>query len=108
MNDQPPARSDAPDAAGEPLAAALTASDAPDQPEGAPEAAETAADAQEAAGAAGEPAGAPPDVAESDGTDVDDEDERSLGAPSLDAALEAVLLVTDQPIDVATLASLVR
>ena len=108
MNDQPPARSDAPDAAGEPLAAALTASDAPDQPEGAPEAAETAADAQEAAGAAGEPAGAPPDVAEPDGTDVDDEDERSLGAPSLDAALEAVLLVTDQPIDVATLASLVR
>ncbi|MBI1376182.1 MAG: SMC-Scp complex subunit ScpB [Frankiales bacterium] len=31
-----------------------------------------------------------------------------MGAPSLDAALEAVLLVTDQPLDVASLATLVR
>jgi segregation and condensation protein B len=31
-----------------------------------------------------------------------------LGAPTLDAALEAVLLVTDQPLDVASLAALVR
>ncbi len=43
-----------------------------------------------------------------DGTSEDDVLEATLGAPSLDAALEAVLLVTDQPIDVATLASLVR
>jgi segregation and condensation protein B len=45
---------------------------------------------------------------EEDGTSEDDVLEATLGAPSLDAALEAVLLVTDQPIDVATLASLVR
>ena len=52
---------------------------------------------------------APTDPEErADGTDVDDEAEATLGAPSLDAALEAVLLVTDQPVDVATLASLVR
>ena len=43
-----------------------------------------------------------------DGTSEDDVLEATLGAPSLDAALEAVLLVIDQPIDVATLASLVR
>ncbi len=43
-----------------------------------------------------------------DGTSEDDVLEASLGAPSLDAALEAVLLVTDLPIDVPTLASLVR
>ena len=43
-----------------------------------------------------------------DGTSEDDVLEATLGAPTLDAALEAVLLVTDQPIDVATLASLVR
>jgi segregation and condensation protein B len=45
---------------------------------------------------------------EPDGTDQDADDEPSLGAPTLDAALEAVLLVTDQPIDVASLATLVR
>jgi segregation and condensation protein B len=40
---------------------------------------------------------------------VDDDDlEPTLGAPSLAAALEAVLLVTDVPLDAATLASLVR
>jgi segregation and condensation protein B len=43
-----------------------------------------------------------------DGTAEDDVLEASLGAPTLGAALEAILLVTDQPIDVATLASLVR
>ena len=43
-----------------------------------------------------------------DGTSEDDVLEATLGAPTLDAALEAVLLVTDQPIDVASLASLVR
>ena len=47
-------------------------------------------------------------IGEEDGTSEDDVLEATLGAPSLDAALEAVLLVTDQPIDVATLASLVR
>ena len=45
---------------------------------------------------------------EEDGTSEDDVLEATLGAPTLEAALEAVLLVTDQPIDVATLASLVR
>jgi segregation and condensation protein B len=43
-----------------------------------------------------------------DGTAEDDVLESTLGAPSLAAALEAVLLVTDQPLDVATLAALVR
>ena len=45
---------------------------------------------------------------EADGTTEDDVLEATLGAPSLDAALEAVLLVPDQPLDVASLASLVR
>jgi segregation and condensation protein B len=67
--------------------------------------------------AAREPLGGAEDVREAseggsdepeDGTSEDDVLEATLGAPSLDAALEAVLLVTDQPIDVATLASLVR
>ena len=55
-----------------------------------------------------------PDVADDgggqalDGTSEDDVLESTLGAPSLSAALEAVLLVTDQPLDVATLAALVR
>ena len=48
------------------------------------------------------------DAAAADGTTEDDVLESTLGAPSLGAALEAVLLVTDQPLDVATLASLVR
>jgi segregation and condensation protein B len=43
-----------------------------------------------------------------DGTSEDDVLEATLGAPTLAAALEAVLLVTDQPIDVASLAALVR
>lgn len=45
---------------------------------------------------------------EADGTVEDDDEEPSLGAPSLDAALEAILLVTDQPLDVPSLAALVR
>jgi segregation and condensation protein B len=43
-----------------------------------------------------------------DGTSEDDVLEATLGAPTLEAALEAVLLVTDQPLDVASLAALVR
>ena len=43
-----------------------------------------------------------------DGTSEDDILEATLGAPSLSAALEAVLLVTDEPQDVTTLAALVR
>jgi segregation and condensation protein B len=43
-----------------------------------------------------------------DGTSEDDVLEATLGAPTLEAALEAVLLVTDQPIDAASLAALVR
>jgi segregation and condensation protein B len=45
---------------------------------------------------------------EPDGTTEDDVPEGTLGAPSLGAALEALLLVADQPIDVASLAALVR
>jgi segregation and condensation protein B len=47
-------------------------------------------------------------VAEPDGTQEDDVLEDGLGAPTLAAALEAVLLVTDEPLDVASLAALVR
>lgn len=72
-------------------------------PDRATRASEPVTAAEEAAAGAVEVRGEEPD-----GTDVDDEDEPSLGAPTLDAALEAVLLVTDQPIDVPTLASLVR
>jgi len=48
------------------------------------------------------------DVPEQDGTDETDIASDSLGAPTLEAALEALLLVTDEPLDVATLASVVR
>ncbi len=43
-----------------------------------------------------------------DGTDEDDQLTDGLGAPTLAAALEALLLVTDEPLDVPTLAALVR
>jgi len=43
-----------------------------------------------------------------DGTVDDADDEPGLGAPDLESALEALLLVTDEPIDVPTLASVVR
>ena len=86
------------------------ASEALDGPQAAQEPSEAREDAPTAEEAAAAPAADSGEGAaeELDGTDVDDEDEPSLGAPSLDAALEAVLLVTDQPIDVPTLASLVR
>lgn len=47
-------------------------------------------------------------VEEPDGTQEDDVLVDGLGAPTLAAALEAVLLVTDEPLDVASLAALVR
>jgi segregation and condensation protein B len=43
-----------------------------------------------------------------DGTDLDDEPDDALGAPTLAAGLEALLLVSDEPQDVATLAAAVR
>lgn len=66
----------------------------------APEDADSAAESpQGAAGVA---------VEEADGTQEDDVLSDGLGAPTLAAALEAVLLVTDEPLDVANLAALVR
>ncbi len=47
-------------------------------------------------------------VDEADGTDESDVLEDGLGAPTLAAALEALLLVTEQPMSAAELASLVR
>lgn len=41
-------------------------------------------------------------------TDVDEVEENPLGAPSLRAALEALLLVADEPLDTQTLAGLTR
>jgi segregation and condensation protein B len=99
-----------PDAAApDPTEAAQDALDGPVGPPASP-------DTLDAGGAADGPAAARHDGADSgargddeaDGTAEDDVLEATLGAPTLDAALEAVLLVTDQPIDVATLASLVR
>jgi segregation and condensation protein B len=68
----------------------------------APEEATAASDADTAAEALQEAPG------EADGTQEDDVLSDGLGAPTLGAALEAVLLVTDEPLDVATLAALVR
>ncbi len=104
---------DAADAAVADASAPRTAAqDVQDAPAGQPAAAEPpdAGDTAEGPGGASHgaaDAGAGID-AEADGTAEDDVLEATLGAPTLDAALEAVLLVTDQPIDVATLASLVR
>jgi len=67
----------------------------------------TTSDSRSGPSAPDAPQGGPEGI-EEDGTSEDDVLESTLGAPTLDAALEAVLLVTDQPIDVATLASLVR
>jgi len=61
-----------------------------------------------ASGARPEPAVEPSSDVVEDGTSEDDVLEATLGAPTLEAALEAVLLVTDQPIDAASLAALVR
>lgn len=72
-------------------------------PPAAPEATETVEGALEAQEA---PERDPLD--EPDGTQEDDILSDGLGAPSLGAALEAVLLVTDEPLDVPTLAALVR
>jgi segregation and condensation protein B len=80
--------------------AALQTSDTPEAPDALP----APLDAAEGIGETPDGGAAEPE----DGTSEDDVLEATLGAPSLDAALEAVLLVTDQPIDVATLASLVR
>lgn len=99
MNDQPSAPQDAQEPAQEPVEAPQDAPEASEEASADAVATSGSTDAQDVAIAPG---------AEQDGTDIDDEDERSLGAPSLDAALEALLLVTDQPVDVATLASLVR
>ncbi len=99
-----PDRPGAPPAAAEPALAArdgLTPPVAVLGPEG-PE--RPAAGAGEAVGGA---AGSP-DSGPTDGTLEDDILEATLGAPSLAAALEAVLLVTDEPLDAATLGALVR
>jgi segregation and condensation protein B len=85
------------------------AAEAPQEPqEGLPagDAAGDAAAEPVATGTTSEPSSDPLD--ELDGTQEDDVLTDGLGAPSLTAALEAVLLVTDEPLDVATLAALVR
>jgi len=102
----------------EPEEAAVTGVDepqeAPESPEAAPEPPDAAPSPDGAAAAPEEPlAAADADrgtvgLVEPDGTSEDDVLEPTLGAPSLEAALEAVLLVTDEPIDATTLAALVR
>jgi segregation and condensation protein B len=91
-----------------------TAPRGPGEPPGTPGASTApAAAVEDAAGPEPEPT---PDVEDAhadsgydeDGTSEEDILEATLGAPTLGAALEAVLLVTDQPIDVASLAALVR
>ncbi|MFC6238587.1 SMC-Scp complex subunit ScpB [Longivirga aurantiaca] len=82
----------------EALEAATTSEDAPTPPE----AAEAPARASE------RPAADADEASEPDGTDEDDQPSDTLGAPTLDAALEAVLLVTDEPLDIPTLATIVR
>jgi segregation and condensation protein B len=92
-----------------------------DEPQEAPERSQTAHEPPDPAPGAGGPAaaaggalagseadGGSTGVDEPDGTSEDDVLEPTLGAPSLEAALEAVLLVTDEPIDATTLAALVR
>jgi segregation and condensation protein B len=82
----------------------------PQEPQEAVETSPTPQEASEPAPGAQEaletPARDPLD--EPDGTQEDNILSDGLGAPSLGAALEAVLLVTDEPLDVATLAALVR
>ena len=96
----------------------------PETPAETPEAALESAEGQEITAAAPEAAQEPASTDEgvvdavtgfgtdrgglTDGTSEDDVLEATLGAPTLAAALEAVLLVTDQPIDGASLAALVR
>jgi segregation and condensation protein B len=101
---------DSPDSPQTPLDAPADALEGPENGSDSAVVPTTALSVGEAETPAPEPAEAGPGVAPDpeDGTSEDDVLEATLGAPSLDAALEAVLLVTDQPIDVATLASLVR
>jgi segregation and condensation protein B len=92
----------------EPQDAAAAPEAAPDL-DATPEAAQAAEEAHDAAADAVDgPAGERGADAEPDGTEEDDVLEATLGAPSLDAALEAVLLVIDEPIDPTALAALVR
>jgi segregation and condensation protein B len=85
--------------------ASETAPEAPDAP-GGPDAADSAGSAPAEADVADEGAAEAPE--EPDGTVEDDVDDEGLGAPTLESALEALLLVTDEPIDIPTLASVVR
>ena len=73
--------------------------DGPQVPAGAPAGASSAHDPSEALTDAQD---------DLDGTDEDDQPADSLGAPTLAAALEALLLVTDDPLDIPTLATVVR
>lgn len=85
-----------PDAPEEATAGSLGTSEAPETP-------------GEPSGPLGAPATAEDDDDDTlDGTDEADQPTDSLGAPTLAAALEALLLVTDEPLDVPTLATLVR
>ena len=79
--------------------------EAPQTEDVAAEAVEAPAEAQDAALGAQEALEA---AEEPDGTDEADLPSDSLGAPTLEAALEALLLVTDDPLDIATLATTVR
>ncbi|HSN12832.1 MAG TPA: SMC-Scp complex subunit ScpB [Propionibacteriaceae bacterium] len=95
----------APDAGGTDLNAAAAPESAQEDLTGAPAPGTPSAALPEAlTGSEGADAGEEPGGTEDDR----DRPEEGLGAPTLDAALEAVLLVTDQPLDVATLAALVR
>ena len=89
-----------------------TASDALDASEAVQEAAASGQDSPAGEGAADAENGSERPLvtaqAEPDGTVEDDADDEGLGAPTLDSALEALLLVTDEPLDVPTLASVVR
>jgi segregation and condensation protein B len=82
----------------------------PDEPQDGAAALDASTDAPDGAEAVDAPAAAGDSTRtdEPDGTSEDDVLEATLGAPSLEAALEAVLLVTDEPIDPTTLAALVR
>ncbi|MFN8168746.1 MAG: SMC-Scp complex subunit ScpB [Candidatus Nanopelagicales bacterium] len=87
----------------------MSTENAPETPQDAPEGASAPEDAPEPAVDATEPLDGPQGGDEEpDGTQEDDVLDDGLGAPSLAAALEAVLLVTDEPLDVASLAALVR
>jgi segregation and condensation protein B len=94
----------------EPEESPVTGPDEPQDGTTVPEASTDAQDAPEGAQAPEEAVAPEADAGEgeADGTSEDDVLEATLGAPSLEAALEAVLLVTDEPIDPTALAALVR